>query len=286
MTPTANQRIQIHDPPVPRARSNHLRAMVRLLLALIVGVILPLAYLCRALPIRNTKRRFEVATLWTQRWSKIICRLIGIRVQRHGPAPPHGALLTSNHVSYADVLALASVIPCFFTPKVEIRKWPLIGLLVRLTEHPFVTRVRGKNILATTSQIEERLEAGTHVCVFLEGTTTGGDHLLPFKPSMLQPALHLGAQIVPVALCYGATDPAVSVSHDIAYWRNAVFFPHLWRLAGLRGIQVDVHFGRPRIGQDQNRREVADSLRREVKQMAGLSEESNDQTEPDQPNQD
>ncbi|HOR26608.1 MAG TPA: lysophospholipid acyltransferase family protein [Candidatus Sumerlaeota bacterium] len=250
--------------PVKPAHSNPLLAAARLLA--LVGLtffLYPFYYLHYRLTPRD--RRYPISARWVHAWAVMACAVFGIRVRRHGPPPPPGALLAANHVSYADILALSSAIPCLFTPKSEIKSWPLAGFFVRTTGHPFVTRARGRDIIKTTRSIERRLRAGTHVVVFLEGTTTGGDRLLPFKPALLGAAESIQAPVVPVALRWSSRHPRVAVQRDIAYWGRHVIGPHVWRLVGLRGTQVDITFHEPmRLDAGERRRLLADRLRRRI----------------------
>ena len=257
--------------PVRRARSNPVRAAWRLSLILLFSASLAPFYIIRYFCIWSRAGRYRLAVAWTRFWARSIARILGLEVVAEGPPPPPGALMVANHISYLDIAALASARACFFTPKAEIRAWPIVGWLCSLTAHPFVHRVKSKGLIETGRQIQQRLDAGTCVCVFLEGTTTGGDQLLPFKPSFLQPAVESGGIVTPVGLRYEADDPSILISEDVAYWKDHVFGPHLWRLAGLKRMRVRVRMGEPiRLTPGTDRRALAERLRAEVANLAGL----------------
>lgn len=255
-----------------RAKSNPLKALARVVIALGVTLCILLPYLVVTLVFSQRRRQFRLAQAGTGLWARTVARVLGLKITVTGPHPPAGSLLVANHVSYVDVVALASSIPCFFTPKAEISRWPLIGQIVQLTRHPFIKRVRGRNLLEAMGEVKTRLTAGTNVCVFLEGTTTGGDRILPFKPALLIPAMEVDAAVVPVGLRWSTDQTGVSVREDIAFWGKHIFGHHLWRLVGLHGLRVEVRFGEPQHPGQTSRKAFANQLRGELLRLTDLPE--------------
>ena len=115
-----------------------------------------------------------MAARWTRRWARWMAAVCGIEVSSSGPLPPPGALLAPNHTGYVDVLALGALLCCFFAPKAEAAQWPLIGPLIRASEQVTIVRRRGRSVLDAAQQIQRRLALGERVCIFLEGTSSGG----------------------------------------------------------------------------------------------------------------
>lgn len=257
-------------PPEPRqappsqARPNRVLAACRG--AVLLGV-LPLLYLAYALLMlikRGDAARFAHATRWTSIWAHVYRAILGLRLRVHGlpegGAPP-GCMLAPNHTSYLDIVALSAIAPCFFVPKGEIATWPLLSTLTRASLHPFIRRASTRAILATSRAVADRLRAGQRICVFLEGTTTKGDRLLPFRPLLLEPAIELGAPVVPVAIDWRVTRPEMSVPADVAYWADHDFVTHVGRLLGLGGVEVELRFGEPIATAGRDRRELATQVR-------------------------
>ncbi len=203
--------------------------------------------------------RLAAAKAVCQAGEKLGCFILGLTVRAHGWLPEGGALLTPNHTSYAEVLALGSRTACLFVPKEAIGRWPLVGLIVRMTGQILVRRKAGRSMRATAGTIRERLAQGHKVCVFLEGTTTGGDRMLPFRASFLQPAIDAGCPVVPVALKWSATRAGTSVIDDLAFWdpKRHHFWSHLSRLAGLGGFELDIYYLDPIATEGKDRKALA-----------------------------
>lgn len=249
-----------------RRRSNPFLAGLRTSLALVLTLSF-LAWLgVRRLGLSGSSRVTAGLELF-QKWSGTICHLLGIEANIQGPVPPTGSCVTPNHQSYLDILLLASIVPMVFVAKEEIASWPGIGYLARTADQIFIERSRTRRMLKSLQTVRERLTSGQRVCVFLEGTTSGGDRVQRFHSSLLQPAMEADAPIVPAAIRWSASDPGISVSEDIAYWKDHNFALHLWRLLGLRGIQAQVRFGRAEKCSGRDRVRLARDLQSEVQDM-------------------
>ncbi|MBI3735960.1 1-acyl-sn-glycerol-3-phosphate acyltransferase [Candidatus Sumerlaeota bacterium] len=214
---------------------------------------------------RGERAQYAHAIHWGRIWSRAVCRLIGLRVKVEGTPPVPGSLIVPNHTGYLDVLAVCSAAGCFFVPKSEVGGWPVIGSFIRLARHPLVKRAKSRAMKATADEITARLRCGQSVCVFLEGTSTGGDRVLPFQSSFIQPAIDSGSPIVPAAIRWIPSNPKISVSEDIAYWRDEhTFIPHLWRLLGVNRIEALIRFGEPISTQARERKGIATEARAET----------------------
>lgn len=205
-------------------------------------------------------------------WGRTTCAVGGLRVRVHGTPPAGGALVTPNHMGHLDIMALSSVVPGFFVPKADIAKWPIAGHIIRVCGHVYVDRNSKRALLAASEGIAERLRAKTNVVIFLEGTSTGGTDVLPFKPGLLQPAIDAGAPVVPVGINWsvepGLNPQPVDVAEDVAYWRpEHSFGPHLSYVFGLHGVTADLYFGEPILidpANPPNRQALAGLLRERV----------------------
>jgi 1-acyl-sn-glycerol-3-phosphate acyltransferase len=129
-------------------------------------------------------------------------RLAGLRVRTEG-VPRRGALFLANHVSWLDVLALASASRSTFVAHSGLSGNGGLRWLCEQNGTVFVERERRGSV---TTQVERvRAALGDRpLTIFPEGTTNDGTELLPFKSSLLsavEPLAH-AVPIQPVALEY------------------------------------------------------------------------------------
>jgi 1-acyl-sn-glycerol-3-phosphate acyltransferase len=111
------------------------------------------------------------------------------------------------------------------------------------------------------------------VVLFPEGTSSDGSGVLPFRPSLFEPAISAGAQIIPTYIGYAVSSG--SVANNVAYWGEMTFFPHALKLFSIASISVNIQFG-PTMSNLQDRKQAADATRSEVLRLAGISSEKSD----------
>jgi len=171
-----------------------------------------------------------------RRWSGQLLAALGVRLQKVGaggtgqpgavPAgkPGSGGLIVANHISWLDIYVINALEPAAFVSKDDVRGWPLIGWLSARTETIFLERGSRAAVQRTRETITGQLAAGTRVAVFPEGTTTGGDRVLPFHAALFQSAIDAQVPVVPVALRYldaaGQPCRAPAYDGDITLWQS------------------------------------------------------------------
>jgi 1-acyl-sn-glycerol-3-phosphate acyltransferase len=173
---------------------------------------------------------------WQQKWAHHVLRFLRCRVDVRGAVPPRG-LIAANHISYVDVLVLASLRPCVFVAKSEVRRWPLIGTLCARCGVLFLDRTSMRAAAAANRIIADALRTGMTVVVFPEGTTSAGNTMLPLHAALFQSALDCDQPIIPAWITYSEDE-----RERIAYYGDATLFPHLLQLMRLRGMQATVQF--------------------------------------------
>ena len=97
--------------------------------------------------------------------------------------------------------------------------------------------------------------------VFPEGTSSNGETVLPFRASLLAPALRGGYEISIACLCYELDDGDPKT--EVCYWGGLTFFPHLLNLLGKRQVHATLRFGKFSSTTD-DRKELAVQLREAV----------------------
>jgi 1-acyl-sn-glycerol-3-phosphate acyltransferase len=180
------------------------------------------------------------------------CRILGLRVQRVGePVAARPVLFAANHVSYIDITVLGSQIPGSFIAKSEVAGWPLFGWLAKLQRSVFVDR-QVRSTARQRDAIAERLDAGEALILFPEGTSSSGNHLLPFKSALFGAAVApRGGQpllVQPVSIAYTRLDGLPlgrGLRPFVAWYGDMAMAPHLWHAVGLGTVDVVVEFHPP-----------------------------------------
>ena len=176
-------------------------------------------------------------------------RLVG-RLQIVGAAQvprAGGAMLASNHTSYADppLVAISAPRRTWFMAKSELFRNPLFGALIRAL-YAFPVR-RGVVDRQALRRAQELLEGGELVAIFIEGGTSPDGRLQPpsLGPAMI--ALRAGAPIVPVAsINADHLLPLKAVKLHFArvtvVYGAPLSFPHLAGQAGNRAAVREVAY--------------------------------------------
>ncbi len=187
-------------------------------------------------------------------FARLGLRVLGIRVhsrrlKRKGARQRRANhLIIANHLSYADILVVASLMPSVFITSVELKQTFPLGLFAWLGGCLFVERRSRAGLTREIEEIEKVLARGTSVVLFPEGTTSNGDTVRPFKNSLFTAAVTTGASLLPVCIRYRAANghPVVPANRDsLYYYGNTTFFQHLPRFLALRSIDVECVILRP-----------------------------------------
>jgi len=204
----------------------------------------------------------ERHALWGQQTAKVIMACVGIGYHIEGKPPTHG-LVVSNHLSYLDVLILATAMPCFFVAKIEIGGWPIFGWAARACGTIFLDRNSKESAMSVADQMIERLKQPIPILLFPEGTSTDGSQLLPFHPRLIDPATSTGKQITTAAVRYVLEDG--TPEKELCWYGDESFTTHLLKVLGVAGFSAEVRFGRSHIYSD--RRVAADATQAEIAAM-------------------
>lgn len=191
-----------------------------------------------------------IARPWTGWVTVLVCRLVlrvlALPVQTVGTPMKLPGIYVANHSSWLDIFVLNAGVPLFFVSKEEVAKWPGIGWLARLTGTVFVRR-SARDAGEQRKMLEDRLTAGHRLLIFPEGTSTDGQRVLSFKPTLFA-ALYSdrlsGLSLQPVTIVYHA--PGTVDPRFLGWWGDMDFGPHLIQvLAAPRGGRVEVTWHTP-----------------------------------------
>jgi len=231
-----------------------MRAIVKTLFVLLLLSLYALVALgIMALPATRS-RRLERLTGNSSFFARLGLRVLGIRVharrlKRKGLRKRRtNHLIISNHLSYVDILVIASLMPSVFITSVELKQTFPLGLFAWLGGCLFVERRSRAGLKREIGEIEEVLTQGTSVTLFPEGTTSNGETVRTFKKSLITAAITTGTSLLPVCIRYRTVNgqPMNSENRDsVYYYGETTFFEHLPRLLALKTIQVECVMLRP-----------------------------------------
>ena len=208
--------------------------------------------------------------------TQFVCRaaffLLGIRFESHGSPMQGAGAVVANHSSWLDIFALNARKRIYFVSKSEVAGWPGIGWLARATGTVFIKRDR-REAAAQIAVFQARLAAGHKLLFFPEGTSTDGQRVLPFKPTLFAAFFDDGLrdtlQIQPVTVNYTAPDGADPRFYG--WWGDMDFGPHLLTtLAAYKQGKISVTYHAPVHVRDfQDRKALAKATEHTVR--AGLN---------------
>lgn len=190
------------------------------------------------------------------RWARGAARVIGLKVRLHGQPAAAPVALVANHVSWLDIVGIATVVPVRFVAKSEVRQWPLLGYLAATAGTIFLCRRKTGALTAYIAQMSRLLESGERVCFFPEGTTTSGGAPKPFHSALFQAVVDAGVAVQPVAVRYGRGRDRVA-----PFVGDARFVTHLVRTMARPHTRLDLSFGTPASPGHPHRRVLAEQLR-------------------------
>ncbi|MFO7602561.1 MAG: lysophospholipid acyltransferase family protein [Gammaproteobacteria bacterium] len=171
----------------------------------------------------------RIGRMAIRQWMAQACHIIGLKISVEGCLTGRtGQLYIANHVSWLDIIAIASVTDSKFLSKHTVRLWPLIGWLTASIGSLFIRRQNRRAFHRSLQRIKERLQNGESICIFPEGTTTDGRRVLPFHSGLLQAAIDAGVAVQPLVLKY--QDPDGVYAQHAPYYGRDVFVVHLFRL--------------------------------------------------------
>jgi 1-acyl-sn-glycerol-3-phosphate acyltransferase len=212
-----------------------LRALLRLAL---VGALLLWGVLCVAFvfPWLGSETRARIK----QRWSAALLRALGVAIRPDGEYAhdwPAG-LVVANHISFLDIFVINALMKSSFVAKSDVAGWPVIGWLTARTGNLFIERGSRRAAHAMQQRMTDELAGGRRLVIFPEGTSTPGEHVLPFHAALLESAIASGAPVICLGLAY--QDAAGRMTSLPAYVGDDSVWACLKRIASSDGIVARV----------------------------------------------
>ena len=206
----------------------------------------------------RARGRLRRGSWWTRLWGRGAWRLLGGRVEVAGESLPQGGgLVISNHLSYLDILVHAALFGARFAPKIEMKRWPLVGMMTAVCNPVWIDRRHRGRAGEAMREMCDAFAGEVPLLVYPEGTNGDGGELLPFRSTCFAAALVSGTPIRPVLTRYL---PAADGT-PLPWVGQTGFLPHFWRVLGLKEVVCQVYI-MPEVRPDRcGRKELTARLR-------------------------
>lgn len=229
---------------------NLIRVLYKSFLFLIFFILFLILNFIISLVFKNSASRFFYTTKVTTFFLKLALTVFNVNVKVIDETGlikgSSGFLMVSNHVSYLDIFAIASVMNSIFVASVDgVERNFLMGTAAKLGGGIFVERKSRLRIKQDVKSIEDVLNSGYNVVLFPEATTSNGENVLPFRSSLFASAINAKADIVPACIEYIELNgvPVNWANRDnVFYYGNAKFFPHLFNMMRQQSIVLEIRF--------------------------------------------
>lgn len=178
----------------------------------------------------------ETVRKWVWRGS----RILGLNVHVRGSACRGASVLVSNHISWLDIVAIASTIPVTFVSKSDLQRWPIVGRLAQMSGTIFIKRGSLFAVHKTLGHLKEIIELGRTAVFFPEGTTTRGESVNRFNSGLFESVCIASCQLQPLAIRYFNQD--LPDREFAPYVDDDHFIRHLWKLLVNGELNVTLDF--------------------------------------------
>lgn len=222
-------------------RANALFQLLMVLMILLLSMVMVApAWLLR---LESLRKRLVSAVF------RVASRLLGLYVTVKGNVSnKRPLLLVSNHSSYIDIISLGVAMPVSFTPKSDIRSWPVIGWCCSLAGCVYVERKPSK-LPATRKQIHKAMQLGRVIALFPEGTTNDGRTLKPFKSGFFSLAEDEADLVIqPATIVYTHRNGKLLTAEErseVAWYGDTALIPHLLEFLSWKRLDATIHFHEP-----------------------------------------
>lgn len=236
-----------------------MRSIIALILILFYFIIsLPVMLIALIIGLFSMKTRDIMMLRFVQFGLRKIYQLAGAKVTVTGleNIPKDEAVLyVGNHISYFDVITTYPIMerPTGYIAKKEIKKFPILNLLMYFVHCLFLDRDDPRAGFQTIIDASEQIKNGISVVVFPEGTRSKDGKLGEFKEGSFKIISKSKCPVIPMGII-GTPD---------------LFEKHSpW----MKPAEVTINFGKPIYTADMSRQEIKALLsvvREEVAKLSG-----------------
>lgn len=203
-------------------------------------------------------------------WARGIAKIIGMRITTKGTPPKQPFLLVSNHVSYIDIILFFTQINTIFVAQGDLQHWPVFNQLIKVADTIFIDRGRKKDVIRVNTLIGKAIQNYEGVIVFPEGTSSCGDGVLRFKPSLFEYAAQNNFPVSFASVHYQTPAKEPPAYLAVCWWGDMTLGPHFFDLMKISKIEATIHFGDRTISCDDRKALAQESWRLIAEQFAPI----------------
>ncbi|NBC66244.1 MAG: hypothetical protein GVY07_11400 [Bacteroidetes bacterium] len=247
----------------------NLRASVKVSLLILFTLLSYTGYFAIYLPLRLFDLSYEAwRNLYMRFWSKTVARILSVRFHVKGTPPEAPFILVSNHLSYIDIVPMFMNMNCTFVAKKAVESWPLLGPMVKYTGVIFVDRSIKRDVTRVNELLSKSLNKHQGIVLFPEGTTTGGDRVLPFRSSLLNYPASASIPVYFSVIQYKTSEDDPSADETVCFYgARDPFHKHVFKLAGNKKIDCHVVYSGETV-RSSDRKDLAQKLQEKVENAA------------------
>lgn len=232
-----------------------------LLVLFLIFMLFPILLVINHYQRKDTAAGWRKADAGATRLAIWILWIFGIGVKTRGTLADGPVLITANHISWLDILALHTGGAMGFVGKAEIDEWPVFSFMARTGGTIFHQRGCHDSAAGVTSMMVQRLQQGRRVTIFPEGGILPGAEVRVFHARMFRAAVDVGCPVQPAMVRYlskGRRDD------DILFHKDESMLANFGRLLARPGAVADVHYLPVIESTDKPRRALAEAARAAV----------------------
>jgi len=162
-------------------------------------------------------------------------------------------LVVSNHISWLDIPVIFSLKPMTFVSASDVKTWPIIGMLAKISGAIFVERNRKSSLVEVIQAMNHHFKNEKRSICFPEGVTSNGYQVLPFKSNLFQSAFESNVLLLPLSIKYKENNV---LTNRTSFHGSTTLFQSFKRVAKSNLIEVVVDIGRP-IKPSQSRKDLS-----------------------------
>lgn len=193
-----------------------------------------------------------------QYWAKRLLRILKIKITLSGEVlkflGKDSYLVVSNHISWLDIPVIFSLKPMTFVSASDVKTWPIIGMLAKISGAIFVERNRKSSLVEVIQAMNHHFKNEKRsICIFPEGVTSNGYQVLPFKSNLFQSAFESNVLLLPLSIKYKENNV---LTNRTSFHGSTTLFQSFKRVAKSNLIEVVIDIGRP-IKPSQSRKDLS-----------------------------